>query len=174
MVQHIWWLIKTTLVCVSSVYLAVCLVFGFIEALLTYICFFYFTIQDCLKACQEQIESVLVSSLRQNRQQAQQRNTSKTMDELDQASTPTDVRDINLWGLPPSERVFLCFLPCSVFLEQPVYICSHLGKKIFKNYFKYKKKRKKMNYYVFGACRVHLEGNPTIYLIIAVLYYYIV
>lgn len=29
-----------------------------------------------------------------------------------------------------------------------------------------------MNYYVFGACRVHLEGNPTIYLIIAVLYYY--
>ncbi|XP_068129876.1 G1/S-specific cyclin-D2 [Hyperolius riggenbachi] len=51
---------------------------------------------DCLKACQEQIESVLVSSLRQNRQQAQQRNTSKSVDELDQASTPTDVRDINL------------------------------------------------------------------------------
>ncbi|KAM8972934.1 G1/S-specific cyclin-D2 isoform 1-T1 [Pelodytes ibericus] len=51
---------------------------------------------DCLKACQEQIESVLVSSLRQNRQQNQQRNTSKTVEDVDQASTPTDVRDINL------------------------------------------------------------------------------
>uniref|UniRef100_A0A8C5M8W6 G1/S-specific cyclin-D2 n=1 Tax=Leptobrachium leishanense TaxID=445787 RepID=A0A8C5M8W6_9ANUR len=52
--------------------------------------------QDCLKACQEQIESVLMSNLRQNRLQNQQGNTSKTVDELDQASTPTDVRDINL------------------------------------------------------------------------------
>ncbi|NXE47469.1 CCND2 protein, partial [Casuarius casuarius] len=51
---------------------------------------------DCLKACQEQIESVLVSNLRQVRQQQQQSNPSKTVDELDQASTPTDVRDINL------------------------------------------------------------------------------
>ncbi|XP_010137727.1 PREDICTED: G1/S-specific cyclin-D2-like, partial [Buceros rhinoceros silvestris] len=52
--------------------------------------------QDCLKACQEQIEAVLVNSLRQVRQQQQQSNPSKTVDELDQASTPTDVRDINL------------------------------------------------------------------------------
>ncbi|XP_067160542.1 G1/S-specific cyclin-D2 isoform X5 [Apteryx mantelli] len=51
---------------------------------------------DCLKACQEQIESVLVSNLRQVRQQQQQSNPSKMVDELDQASTPTDVRDINL------------------------------------------------------------------------------
>ncbi|XP_044137221.1 G1/S-specific cyclin-D2 isoform X2 [Bufo gargarizans] len=51
---------------------------------------------DCLKACQEQIESVLVSSLRQNRPPTQQRNGVKSVDELDQASTPTDVRDINL------------------------------------------------------------------------------
>ncbi|NWX16682.1 CCND2 protein, partial [Aegotheles bennettii] len=51
---------------------------------------------DCLKACQEQIEAVLVTSLRQVRQQQQQSNPSKTVDELDQASTPTDVRDINL------------------------------------------------------------------------------
>ncbi|XP_010005477.1 PREDICTED: G1/S-specific cyclin-D2 [Chaetura pelagica] len=50
---------------------------------------------DCLKACQEQIEAVLVTSLRQVQQQQQQSNP-KTMDELDQASTPTDVRDINL------------------------------------------------------------------------------
>ncbi|XP_069084508.1 G1/S-specific cyclin-D2 isoform X2 [Pleurodeles waltl] len=49
---------------------------------------------DCLKACQEQIESVLLNNLRQ--QQQQQSNPSKTMEELDQASTPTDVRDINL------------------------------------------------------------------------------
>ncbi|XP_010573636.1 PREDICTED: G1/S-specific cyclin-D2 [Haliaeetus leucocephalus] len=51
---------------------------------------------DCLKACQEQIEAVLVNSLRQVRQQQQQSNPSKMVDELDQASTPTDVRDINL------------------------------------------------------------------------------
>ncbi|XP_074050721.1 G1/S-specific cyclin-D2 [Macrotis lagotis] len=51
---------------------------------------------DCLKACQEQIEAVLVNNLRQVRQEEQQRNPTKTVDELDQASTPTDVRDINL------------------------------------------------------------------------------
>ncbi|XP_024235687.1 G1/S-specific cyclin-D2 isoform X1 [Oncorhynchus tshawytscha] len=59
---------------------------------------------DCLKECQEQIERVLVSSLREGRQQQQQQHqqqvqhgpSSKTMDELDQSSTPTDVRDINL------------------------------------------------------------------------------
>ncbi|NXY71061.1 CCND2 protein, partial [Glareola pratincola] len=51
---------------------------------------------DCLKACQEQIEAVLVNSLRQVRRQQQQSNPSKTVDELDQASTPTDVRDIDL------------------------------------------------------------------------------
>ncbi|CAB1322913.1 unnamed protein product [Coregonus sp. 'balchen'] len=59
--------------------------------------------EDCLKECQEQIERVLVSSLREGRQQQQQQQQqvqhgpcSKTMDELDQSSTPTDVRDINL------------------------------------------------------------------------------
>ncbi|KAM9567999.1 G1/S-specific cyclin-D2-like [Salvelinus alpinus] len=58
---------------------------------------------DCLKECQEQIERVLVSSLREGRQQQQQHQqqvqhgpSSKTMDELDQSSTPTDVCDINL------------------------------------------------------------------------------
>ncbi|NWW50662.1 CCND2 protein, partial [Pedionomus torquatus] len=51
---------------------------------------------DCLKACQEQIEAVLVNSLRQVGQQQQQSSPSKTVDELDQASTPTDVRDIDL------------------------------------------------------------------------------
>ncbi|XP_059843468.1 G1/S-specific cyclin-D2a isoform X1 [Hypanus sabinus] len=48
---------------------------------------------DCLRACQEQIESLLVSNLRQI---PQQRNPSKRMVELDQASTPTDVRNVNL------------------------------------------------------------------------------
>ncbi|KAJ8391080.1 hypothetical protein AAFF_G00097010 [Aldrovandia affinis] len=56
---------------------------------------------DCLKACQEQIERVLVSSLREGRQQQQQQQQEqagprKALDELDQSSTPTDVRDINL------------------------------------------------------------------------------
>uniref|UniRef100_G1T9R9 G1/S-specific cyclin-D2 n=1 Tax=Oryctolagus cuniculus TaxID=9986 RepID=G1T9R9_RABIT len=49
---------------------------------------------DCLKACQEQIEAVLLNSLQQFRQE--QRDGSKSEDELDQASTPTDVRDIDL------------------------------------------------------------------------------
>lgn len=51
---------------------------------------------DCLKACQEQIESLLVSNLRQIQQHQQQRDPSKRVDELDQASTPTDVRNVNL------------------------------------------------------------------------------
>uniref|UniRef100_A0A8C0PSW3 G1/S-specific cyclin-D2 n=2 Tax=Canis lupus familiaris TaxID=9615 RepID=A0A8C0PSW3_CANLF len=51
---------------------------------------------DCLKACQEQIEVVLLNSLQQFRQD--QGDGSKSEDELDQASTPTDVRDIDLLG----------------------------------------------------------------------------
>ncbi|XP_029453170.1 G1/S-specific cyclin-D2 [Rhinatrema bivittatum] len=50
---------------------------------------------DCLKACQEQIESVLVRSLQRERLQ-QPSHPSKVAEELDQASTPTDVRDIDL------------------------------------------------------------------------------
>nr|XP_033808873.1 G1/S-specific cyclin-D2 [Geotrypetes seraphini] len=50
---------------------------------------------DCLKACQEQIESVLVSSLQQERLQ-QPTDPTKAPDDLDQASTPTDVRDVSL------------------------------------------------------------------------------
>uniref|UniRef100_A0A4W4ET09 G1/S-specific cyclin-D2 n=3 Tax=Electrophorus electricus TaxID=8005 RepID=A0A4W4ET09_ELEEL len=58
---------------------------------------------DVLKACQEQIERVLVSSLQEGRrlqhkqqQQDQGGPHSKTLDGQDQSSTPTDVRDVNL------------------------------------------------------------------------------
>lgn len=52
---------------------------------------------DCLRACQEQIDTLLYTSLQQLRRvQPQQSDPSKTVDELDQASTPTDMRDINL------------------------------------------------------------------------------
>lgn len=62
---------------------------------------------DCLKACQEQIERVLASSLQQEQQQQRQmaegRPGSKAMEQQDQSrtptdvsSTPTDVRDVNL------------------------------------------------------------------------------
>lgn len=54
---------------------------------------------DCLRQCQEQIERVLASSLRQGKQQGPDvRITagSKAMEQQDQASTPTDVRDVNL------------------------------------------------------------------------------
>lgn len=60
------------------------------------------TLQDVLKECQEQIERVLESSLREGRKQQQQQQqsqrgtSSKGLEELDQSSTPTDVRDINL------------------------------------------------------------------------------
>lgn len=59
-------------------------------------------VQDVLKECQEQIERVLLSSLREGRQQQQQQQqtqrgpSGKGLDELDQSSTPTDVRDVNL------------------------------------------------------------------------------
>lgn len=64
-------------------------------------------LQDCLKACQEQIERVLASSLQQEQQQQRQmaegRPGSKAMEQQDQSrtptdvsSTPTDVRDVNL------------------------------------------------------------------------------
>ncbi|KAK5609889.1 G1/S-specific cyclin-D2 [Crenichthys baileyi] len=58
---------------------------------------------DVLKECQEQIERVLESSLREGRQQQQQQQqqtqrgpSGKGLDEQDQSSTPTDVRDVNL------------------------------------------------------------------------------
>ncbi|XP_030627098.1 G1/S-specific cyclin-D2a isoform X2 [Chanos chanos] len=58
---------------------------------------------DVLKACQEQIERVLMNSLREGRRQQQKQQQqeqggarNKTLDEQDQSSTPTDVRDINL------------------------------------------------------------------------------
>ncbi|KAK3535946.1 hypothetical protein QTP70_021454 [Hemibagrus guttatus] len=58
---------------------------------------------DLLKACQEQIERVLMNSLRegrrqQHKQQQQDQNNprNKALDDQDQSSTPTDVRDINL------------------------------------------------------------------------------
>ncbi|XP_028910203.1 G1/S-specific cyclin-D2 [Ornithorhynchus anatinus] len=52
---------------------------------------------DCLKACQEQIEAVLVHNLRRVQQrEPPPSQPSKMVDEVDQAGTPTDVRDINL------------------------------------------------------------------------------
>ncbi|KAK7891138.1 hypothetical protein WMY93_023101 [Mugilogobius chulae] len=58
---------------------------------------------DVLKACQEHIERVLVNNLREGRQQQQQQqqqtqrgSSGKGLEELDQSSTPTDVRDVNL------------------------------------------------------------------------------
>lgn len=54
--------------------------------------------QDCLRACQEQIERVLTSSLQQGQQYQQEsaaRAANKTR-EQQESSTPTDVRDVNL------------------------------------------------------------------------------
>ncbi|XP_046878724.1 G1/S-specific cyclin-D2b isoform X2 [Hypomesus transpacificus] len=55
---------------------------------------------DCLRACQEQIERVLASSLRDCHQLSKEtgssRAGSKAMEQQAQSSTPTDVRDVNL------------------------------------------------------------------------------
>lgn len=58
--------------------------------------------QDCLRACQEQIESLLETSLRQAQQQQHPVSIeSKNIGEgQDLSATPTDVRDINIWVLP--------------------------------------------------------------------------
>ncbi|KAI5611011.1 cyclin D2, b isoform X1 [Silurus asotus] len=53
---------------------------------------------ECLKSCQEKIEQLLTSSLRESRQQKHQRGgvTSKEAEPPSQSLTPTDVRDIDL------------------------------------------------------------------------------
>ncbi|XP_023681709.1 G1/S-specific cyclin-D2-like isoform X2 [Paramormyrops kingsleyae] len=53
---------------------------------------------DFLKECQEQIEQVLVNSLREGRRQQQEGSgpRGKAPEGQDQSSTPTDVRDVNL------------------------------------------------------------------------------
>ncbi|XP_018619398.1 G1/S-specific cyclin-D1 [Scleropages formosus] len=53
---------------------------------------------DCLRSCQEQIESLLESSLRQAHQQQHgvSTDTKGVEDEADLSCTPTDVRDVNI------------------------------------------------------------------------------
>lgn len=54
---------------------------------------------DCLRACQEQIEGVLASSLQQDQLHQPApgaRAGIKVREQQDQSSTPTDVRDVNL------------------------------------------------------------------------------
>lgn len=53
-------------------------------------------LQDCLRACQEQIESLLESSLRQAQQHNVSSETKTVEDEADLSCTPTDVRDVNI------------------------------------------------------------------------------
>ncbi|XP_028843507.1 G1/S-specific cyclin-D1-like [Denticeps clupeoides] len=51
---------------------------------------------DCLRACQEQIESLLETSLRQAQQHVVSTETKSVEDEVDLSCTPTDVRDVNI------------------------------------------------------------------------------
>ncbi|XP_056134646.1 G1/S-specific cyclin-D1 isoform X1 [Lampris incognitus] len=50
---------------------------------------------DCLRSCQEQIESLLESSLRQAQQHIST-EAKRVEEDVDLSSTPTDVRDINI------------------------------------------------------------------------------
>ncbi|KAG9352139.1 hypothetical protein JZ751_020552 [Albula glossodonta] len=51
---------------------------------------------DCLRACQEQIESLLETSLRQAQQHSVSSETKTVEEEVDLSCTPTDVRDVNI------------------------------------------------------------------------------
>lgn len=51
---------------------------------------------DCLRSCQEQIESLLESSLRQAQQHSISTETKRVEEDVDLSCTPTDVRDINI------------------------------------------------------------------------------
>uniref|UniRef100_H3AZA5 Cyclin D1 n=1 Tax=Latimeria chalumnae TaxID=7897 RepID=H3AZA5_LATCH len=51
---------------------------------------------DCLRACQEQIESLLEISLRQAQHHSISSETKTVEDEVDLSCTPTDVRDVNI------------------------------------------------------------------------------
>ncbi|CAL8364759.1 G1/S-specific cyclin-D1 [Gadus morhua] len=51
---------------------------------------------DCLRSCQEQIEALLESSLRQAQQYSVSTETKHSEEEVDLSCTPTDVRDINI------------------------------------------------------------------------------
>ncbi|MGH0155734.1 UNVERIFIED_CONTAM: hypothetical protein FKN15_030356 [Acipenser sinensis] len=51
---------------------------------------------DCLRACQEQIESLLETSLRQAQQHNISSETKTVEEEVDISCTPTDVRDVNI------------------------------------------------------------------------------
>lgn len=62
-----------------------------------------FVPQDCLRSCQEQIESLLESSLRQAQQHSGTTETKRVDEDVDLSCTPTDVRDINIWeGVDPA------------------------------------------------------------------------
>lgn len=52
--------------------------------------------QDCLRSCQEQIESLLESSLRQAQQLSSAAESKHVDEDVDLSCTPTDVRDINI------------------------------------------------------------------------------
>ncbi|KAM6973506.1 G1/S-specific cyclin-D1 [Aplochiton taeniatus] len=51
---------------------------------------------DCLRACQEQIESLLETSLRQAQQHPVATETKNMEADVDLSCTPTDVRDVNI------------------------------------------------------------------------------
>lgn len=51
---------------------------------------------DCLRSCQEQIESLLESSLRQAQQHSSTTESKRVDEDVDLSCTPTDVRDINI------------------------------------------------------------------------------
>ncbi|NXB40211.1 CCND1 protein, partial [Struthidea cinerea] len=75
---------------------------GNTNTFLSYQCLTHFLSQvikcdpDCLRACQEQIESLLESSLRQAQQHNVSSETKTVEDEADLSCTPTDVRDVNI------------------------------------------------------------------------------
>lgn len=55
-------------------------------------------LQDCLRACQEQIEALLESSLQQAQHHGSTAQPKCVAGDADLSCTPTDVRDVNIWN----------------------------------------------------------------------------
>lgn len=53
-------------------------------------------LQDCLRACQEQIEALLESSLQQAQHHGGSAQPKRVAGDADLSCTPTDVRDVNI------------------------------------------------------------------------------
>lgn len=120
--------------------------------------------QDCLRACQEQIERVLTSSLKQGQQYQQEsaaRAANKTR-EQQESSTPTDVRDVNLWTRNEARDCLNLWTDASGLGHEPgwSYVESPVWAVTILELFGKKKERKKRRNTVFSITHPPTPPSP--------------